>query len=88
VKNPEYPLPVGGCGFSTSKAYKKVFPKATHQALGKEAGETNHVERWNNSRLKIRKHVITNEQTGFSTSKPCVNAWRGLFARPFPSLNP
>jgi insertion element IS1 protein InsB len=29
--------------------YKAVFPKDTHQALGKEAGQTNHVERWNNT---------------------------------------
>ncbi|MGL4609201.1 MAG: IS1 family transposase [Trueperaceae bacterium] len=27
-------------------AYAKVFPKATHCSLGKEAGETNHMERW------------------------------------------
>ena len=25
--------------------YQKVFPKATHQSLGKEAGQTNHVVR-------------------------------------------
>jgi insertion element IS1 protein InsB len=30
-------------------AYKKVFPKETHRSVGKESGETNHVERWNNT---------------------------------------
>lgn len=26
-----------------------VFPKETHHAVGKESGETNHMERWNNT---------------------------------------
>jgi IS1 family transposase len=56
------------------EAYKKVIPAEQHRAVGKDSGETAHIERWNNSRLKIRKHFITNEETGFSTSKPCVNA--------------
>ncbi len=30
-------------------AYAKVFPKETHQSLGKESGQTNHMERWNNT---------------------------------------
>ena len=30
-------------------AYEKVFPKKTHHSVGKESGETNHVERWNNT---------------------------------------
>jgi IS1 family transposase len=34
-------------GFSTSTAYAKVFPKATHRMVGKGAGETCHMERWN-----------------------------------------
>ena len=29
--------------------YEKVFPKETHRSVGKESGETNHVERWNNT---------------------------------------
>jgi IS1 family transposase len=31
------------------EAYQNVFPKETHQAVGKESGQTNHMERWNNS---------------------------------------
>ena len=30
-------------------AYEKVFPKETHRSVGKETGETNHMERWNNT---------------------------------------
>jgi len=31
------------------KAYAKVFPKETHRSVGKETGETAHMERWNNT---------------------------------------
>ena len=38
------------CTFSNFwDAYKKVFPKETHRSVGKGSGETNHVERWNNT---------------------------------------
>mgnify|MGYP001562681528 FL=1 len=38
------------CTFSDFwDAYEKVFPKETHRSVGKESGETNHVERWNNT---------------------------------------
>ena len=30
-------------------AYAKVFPDDTHQCVGKETGETCHIERWNNT---------------------------------------
>jgi insertion element IS1 protein InsB len=30
-------------------AYAKVFPKETHRSVGKESGETAHMERWNNT---------------------------------------
>jgi len=30
------------------EAYTKVFPCAIHEAVGKESGQTNHIERWNN----------------------------------------
>jgi IS1 family transposase len=29
------------------EAYQQVLPKETHQSVGKESGETNHMERWN-----------------------------------------
>ena len=31
------------------EAYANVFPKETHTSVGKESGQTNHVERWNNT---------------------------------------
>ena len=30
-------------------AYEKVFPKETHRSVGKETGQTSHMERWNNT---------------------------------------
>ena len=30
-------------------AYDKVFPKETHRSVGKETGQTAHMERWNNT---------------------------------------
>ena len=30
-------------------AYALVFPKETHRCVGKGTGETNHMERWNNT---------------------------------------
>ena len=39
-------------------AYAKVFPTKTHCMVGKETGETNHVERWNNTlRQRISRFV-------------------------------
>lgn len=31
------------------EAYAHVFPEETHQSVGKESGQTNHMERWNNT---------------------------------------
>lgn len=47
--------------------YQKVFPKATHQSLGKEAGQTNHVERWNNT-LRQRMARFVRKTLSFSKS--------------------
>ena len=39
-------------------AYQKVFPSETHQSVGKETGQTAHVERWNNTlRQRISRYV-------------------------------
>lgn len=47
------------CSFSDFwEAYAKVFPKETHRMVGKETGQTNHVERWNNTlRQRISRFV-------------------------------
>ena len=31
------------------EAYANVLPQETHHSVGKESGQTNHMERWNNS---------------------------------------
>ena len=39
-------------------AYQKVFPKETHRSVGKDSGETNHMERWNCTlRQKLARYV-------------------------------
>ena len=39
-------------------AYEKVFNTETHQSVGKETGETAHIERWNNTlRQRISRYV-------------------------------
>lgn len=38
------------CSYSDFwNAYEKVFPKETHRSVGKETGQTSHMERWNNT---------------------------------------
>jgi len=31
------------------EVYQKVFPEQTHRSVGKESGQTAHIERWNNT---------------------------------------
>lgn len=39
-------------------AYQKVFPQETHRSIGKDSGETNHMERWNCTlRQKLARYV-------------------------------
>lgn len=38
--------------------YQKVFSSETHHSVGKETGQTNHVERWNNTlRQRLSRYV-------------------------------
>ncbi len=40
------------------KAYAAVLPEETHRSVGKESGETAHMERWNNTlRQRIGRFV-------------------------------
>ena len=48
-------------------AYQKVFSSETHQSVGKESGETNHVERWNNT-LRQRLSRFVRKTLSFSKS--------------------
>jgi len=39
-------------------AYQKVFPTETHRSVGKDSGQTNHMERWNCTlRQKLARYV-------------------------------
>ncbi len=49
------------------KAYQKVFSYETHHSVGKESGETNHVERWNNT-LRQRLSRFVRQTLSFSKS--------------------
>lgn len=41
-------------------AYETVFPTETHRSVGKETGETAHMERWNNTlRQRVGRYVRT-----------------------------
>ena len=54
------PLSYRGCHSYSDlwDAYEKVFPKETHRSVGKESGQTNHVERWNCTlRQKVARFV-------------------------------
>ena len=40
------------------KAYRQVFPRETHRCVGKETGETAHMERWYNTlRQRLARYV-------------------------------
>jgi insertion element IS1 protein InsB len=48
------------------KAYAAVFSKETHRSVGKETGETAHMERWNNT---LRQHLARYIRKTLSFSK-------------------
>ena len=48
-------------------AYPKVFATGKHQSVGKDSGETNHVERWNNT-LRQRLARFVRKTLSFSKS--------------------
>ncbi len=48
-------------------AYQKVFATGNHHSVGKESGETNHVERWNNT-LRQRLARFVRKTLSFSKS--------------------
>ena len=50
------------------EAYQKVIPEEQHTAVGKETGETAHVERWNNT-LRQRLGRFVRKALSFSKSE-------------------
>jgi insertion element IS1 protein InsB len=49
------------------EAYRNVFPRETHHCVGKESGQTAHVERWNNT-LRQRLARFVRKTLSFSKS--------------------
>jgi len=49
------------------EAYRKVFPEDTHQSVGKDSGQTAHIERWNNT-LRQRLARFVRKTLSFSKS--------------------
>ena len=56
----------GHCETSFWVAYTVVIPSEQHTAVGKETGETTHVERWNNT---LRQRLARFVRMTFSFSK-------------------
>ncbi len=74
----------GHCFTDFWAAYRAVIPEEQHTAVGKETGETAHVERWNNT---LRQRLARFVRMTLSIS--CVGDHaRGLFASLSSSLQP
>lgn len=57
----------GHCFTDFWQAYQAVIPEEQHSAIGKETGETAHVERWNNT-LRQRLARFVRKTLSFSKS--------------------
>jgi insertion element IS1 protein InsB len=68
----------GHCYTDFWEAYQKVLPCEQHTACGKDAGQTNHVERWNNT-LRQRLARFVRLTLSFSKSETMHEACLRLF---------
>ena len=59
-------------------AYQQVFPQDTHQSVGKESGQTDHIERWNNT-LRQRLVRFVRKTLSFSKSDRFHDAALSIF---------
>jgi IS1 family transposase len=62
--------------------YQKVFPQETHRSVGKDTGQTNHVERWNNT-LRQWLSRYTRKTLSFSKSDEYHSWVTHLFIRKY-----
>lgn len=63
------PAAHGGCYSDFWHAYEEIIQTGRHQSVGKGSGQTNHVERWNNT---LRQHVCRFVRRTLSFSKSDV----------------
>ena len=63
-------------------SYDNVFPSETHQSVGKETGETAHIERWYGT-LRQRLARVVRQTLSFSKSEP----WHHMFIKWFITLH-
>ena len=68
----------GHCYTDFWKAYRTVIPEEQHTAVGKETGETAHVERWNTT-LRQRLARFVRKTLSFSKSSLMHTACLKLF---------
>ena len=68
----------GHCFTDFWSAYQAVIPEEQHTAVGKETGETAHVERWNDT-LRQRLARFVRKTLSFSKSLLMHNACLNLF---------
>ncbi len=71
-------LCIGHCFSDFWGAYQTVIPAEQHTAVGKETGETAHVERWNNT-LRQRLARFVRKTLSFSKSPVMHEACLRLF---------
>jgi len=68
----------GLCYSDFWQAYAAVIPEDQHRAVGKETGQTAHIERWNNT-LRQRLARFVRESLAFSKSQRMHEICLGLF---------
>ena len=67
-------------------AYQHIVPEGQHQAVGKESGQTNHIERWNNT-LRQRVGRFVRKTLSFSKCESMHENCLRLFAHEYNTLS-
>ncbi len=67
------------------ESYQKVFPEDRHQAVGKDSGQTSHVERWNGT-LRQRLGRFVRKTLSFSKSEEMHEICLPLFLHDYNRL--
>ena len=75
----------GYCYSDFWKAYREVIPAEQHVAVGKDSGETAHVERWNNT-LRQRLGRFVRKSLSFSKSEEMHEVCLLLFLHSYNNL--